>query len=153
MNPKLFFVVDIDGTIANLSHRLHFIEKKPADWDGFFAACMDDEPIHEVIDAVNLLYADGDNFVLMVTGRSDAIRNQTVEWMNLHGVPCDALYMRKAGDRRPDNIVKGELLDQLLADFDITESHISAALEDRDQVVKMYRDRGIRVFQVANGNF
>lgn len=54
----MIYIFDIDGTLADLSHRLHFIQKKPADWDGFFAACSDDAPIPEVIELIQRLGKD-----------------------------------------------------------------------------------------------
>jgi len=45
----MIYLFDIDGTIANLSHRLHFIQQEPADWNAFFMSAGDDEPIWEVI--------------------------------------------------------------------------------------------------------
>ena len=58
--------------------------------------------------------------------------------------------MRKHGDYREDSIVKGELLDQAIEEF---PGKIFGVFEDRRQVVDMYRARGLRVFQVAEGNF
>jgi hypothetical protein len=153
MEPRTFFLVDIDGTIADLSHRLHFIQLKPADWDGFFAACPGDAPIYNVIETLRILARNPEVAMILISGRSEAVRNETLNWLNSFNVPCDELYMRKEGDHRTDDIVKAELLDKFLKGYDITESSVTAAFEDRDQVVKMYRSRGIRVFQVAEGNF
>lgn len=146
----MIYLVDIDGTVADLSHRLHFIQGEKANWDGFFAACPNDMPINEVIETVRLLKNGGAKIVL-VSGRSDAIRTETAQWCANFGVSFDGLYMRKAGDHRHDNIVKSELLDAVLIDF--PGEQIAGAFEDRKQVVDMYRERGLRVFQVAEGNF
>lgn len=147
----MIYLVDIDGTLADLSHRLHFIQKEPADWDGFYAACDADKPIQEVIDTTNIFERAG-HTVILVSGRSDAIKDRTMVWLRRNGVMFTTLHMRKAGDHRPDNIVKSELLDEIIADgWKI--SRIGGVFEDRKQVVDMYRARGLRVFQVAEGNF
>lgn len=148
----MIYLVDIDGTIADLSHRLHFIEKEPADWDGFFAACPDDKPIHEVIDTINQL---GESAVLiMVTGRSERCRVQTEKWLNLYINGWNGLYMRADGDHRHDDVIKAELLDEIVADKRISSlADITGVFEDRQQVVDMYRAKGLRVFQVAEGKF
>ena len=146
----MIFLVDIDGTLADLSHRLHFIEKKPADWDGFFAACTGDSPIPEVIETVRYL-ARGGAKIILVSGRSDAIEEATMDWLRKHDIPWTAIYMRKAGDHRHDDIVKAELLEQIREDW--REYPILGAFEDRKQVVDMYRAQGLRVFQVAEGDF
>jgi hydroxymethylpyrimidine pyrophosphatase-like HAD family hydrolase len=146
----MIYLVDIDGTIADLSHRLHFIQEKPANWDGFFAACPADKPIVPVLDVIKSLQGQGHD-MMFVTGRSSSVKDETAKWLNDNDIWPTALYMRKAGDHRPDNIVKSELLDSIIEEFGAED--IAAAFEDRNQVVQMYRERGITVFQVADGNF
>lgn len=148
----MIYLVDIDGTLADLTHRLHFIQKEPADWDGFFAACPDDKPIPEVIDTVNALGES--NILIMVTGRSEKCRTQTESWLNLYINGWQGLYMRRDGDHRHDDVVKAEILGQLIKDKRIGDlSWITGVFEDRQQVVDMYRAKGLRVFQVAEGKF
>lgn len=48
MKPKAY-IFDIDGTIADCSHRLHFITGEHKNWDAFYDACLDDAPINDVI--------------------------------------------------------------------------------------------------------
>ena len=146
----MIYLVDIDGTLADLSHRLHFIEKEPKDWDGFFAACGGDAPIPKVINTVKSL--ERNNEILLVTGRTEDVRQQTEDWLLAKGISWDAMYMRQSGDHRPDNIVKGELLDQILDTY-CDQDDIAGVFEDRKQVVDMYRARGLQVYQVAEGNF
>jgi phosphoglycolate phosphatase-like HAD superfamily hydrolase len=151
----MIFLVDIDGTLADLSHRLHFIQQKPANWKAFFAACPDDSPIWDVIDTVNALSDSGANIIL-VTGRSEDVEEQTENWLDVYLNRWSAMYMRKSGDHREDNIVKSELLDQIIADqkpVGDENPKITGVFEDRQQVVDMYRARGLRVFQVAKGDF
>lgn len=152
MTTRKVFIVDIDGTIADCSHRLHYIQNGNHDWTGFFKACVNDTPIWEVIDTIRLLeksYAT----IIMVTGRSNEVENETRYWLMDYGIPCHGLYMRKAGDHREDSIVKSELLSQLLEDRNIGLKDIVAVFEDRQHVVDMYRAKGLKVLQVAEGNF
>lgn len=146
----MIYIFDIDGTIADLTHRLHFISNGQKDWDGFFAACDDDLPIETVITTARLLKKAGAT-ILFVSGRSDVVRDKTFQWLKDFEVPFDALYMRKAGDHRQDNIVKAELLDELTKTWDTGQ--VIGVFEDRNQVVEMYRERRFRVFQVAAGDF
>lgn len=154
MESTPVYLVDIDGTLANLSHRLRFIKCDKPDWDGFFAACPEkkggDSPINEVIETVKLLKSAGAE-IIMLSGRSEAVREQTLQWFTSHAVPCDALYLREEGDHRQDSIIKGEFLDDVFSKWG--KSAIVGAFEDRQQVVDMYRERGLRVFQVAEGKF
>ncbi len=142
------YLFDIDGTIADLSHRLHHIEKSPKDWDAFFAACAGDAPIPHIIELVRVLN-DADQRVIFVSGRSDQCRADTEAWLDRHEIAGLPLYMRRAGDHRPDNLVKGELLDRILADG----YEPVMAFDDRKQVVDMWRERGVPCAQVAPGDF
>src|SRR5580698_5056894 len=145
----MIYIFDIDGTLADISHRLHFIQQEPKDWRAFFAACPDDVPIEEAVITANMLH-DAGGTIVAITGRSDEVRRETKDWLRKY-VSVDGLLMRKAGDHREDSVVKGELLDSLKARY--SEARIIAVFEDRKQVVDMYRAKGLRVFQVAEGNF
>lgn len=144
---KKCFLIDIDGTIANGDHRLHHIQKEPKAWDDYFLACSGDAPITHMRDVVTGL---SELFqVVYVSGRSDLVREQTVEWLNRYGFPCDALYMRRQGDHKNDDKLKIELLAQVRADgFEPV-----MAFDDRNRVVKAWRDAGIPCAQVAEGDF
>jgi hypothetical protein len=145
----MIYIFDIDGTLADISHRLHFIQSKPADWRKFFAACPDDEPIPEVIQVAKSL--GGVVHIMLLTGRSEEIREKTLDWLNELEIPCTALFMREVGDHREDSVVKSEMLDDLIHQW--PNEKIMGIFEDRKQVVDMYRAKGLRVFQVAEGNF
>lgn len=142
------YLFDIDGTLADCSHRIHHIQGEKKDWDAFYDSCSFDKPISHVIDLLVTLH-DADQNIVLVSGRSDQCRDQTLEWLNRHGVPDGLLYMRKEGDHRPDDIIKLELLAQLRADgFDPI-----MAFDDRDRVVKAWRSAGVPCAQVAEGDF
>lgn len=150
------YIFDVDGTLADLSHRLHFIKPKldvqgnlPAkDWKLFFAACSDDKPITHVIELCRDLVPLAP--VVFVSGRSDECRAATEAWLLKHvGTAGTYLFMRKEGDHRPDNVVKEELLIELRA----RGYQPVMAFDDRDQVVKMWRKLGVPCAQVADGNF
>ena len=145
--PKDCYVFDIDGTLADLSHRLHHIEKKPKNWDAFFAKSADDKAIAHICDLARHLSKVAP--VVFVSGRSDRVRRDTEDWLEREVGLRGPLYMRKGRDRRPDYIVKAELLDLLQADG----YRPIMAFDDRDQVVKMWRAKGVPCAQVAEGNF
>jgi phosphoglycolate phosphatase-like HAD superfamily hydrolase len=147
------YLFDIDGTLADLSHRLPHIQKTPKDWDAFFDACEHDAPIPHMLGVANTLAVD--RSVVFVSGRAERCRAATMAWLKKH-LPLlewedDAreLYMRKDGDHRPDNEVKLELLEKIRADG----YEPIMAFDDRDQVVKMWRGAGIPCAQVADGDF
>lgn len=146
-------ICDIDGTVCDLTHRLHWIQGKPKNWRAFFANVRDDKPIQEVIDVVWLIMKKNlySPRVVFCSGRPDHLRQDTIEWFNINMPWANRckLYMRKSGDHRSDDIVKEELLHEIRNDgYDP-----KIAFDDRDRVVDMWRRNGIRTFQVARGDF
>lgn len=136
-------IFDLDGTLADLTHRLHHVKNGKTQWDQFFAACSEDAPIKNLVALARMLY--GFATFIIVSGRSDQVRQQTVEWLAKHGIEYHQLIMRKAGDYRPDQIIKEEILDQLLA----AGHEIMFTVDDRQRVVDMWRHRGITCLQCA----
>ena len=142
------YLFDIDGTLADCSHRLHHIQKQPKDWNAFFADCHADAPLHHIVDLAITLF-DADQRIVYVSGRSDECRALTVAWLQSQGLHDAPLYMRKQGDHRDDDIVKIELLAQLRADgFEPI-----MAFDDRNRVVAAWRAAGVPCAQVAAGDF
>ncbi len=142
-------IFDIDGTLADITHRLHFIKGEgKKDWDAFHAACVEDTPIPEIIMVAQTIARTSHQIVLM-TGRMDTVRSETVKWLDEHEVPLASLYMRKAGDYRPDHEIKR----QFLAEIRSSGFTVILAFDDRQQVVDMWRSEGIRCCQVAPGDF
>ena len=143
-------ICDIDGTIADNSHRQHWVRSKPKNWTAFNAMIADDLPIWEVIDTVNMFREEGYKLII-VTAREGTLEYVTRDWLARHYIEYDAYYMREAKDYRDDTIVKSEILDQIIADHPDWTPWI--AFDDRDKVVAMWRQRGIKCFQVAPGDF
>ena len=149
---RLIYIFDLDGTLANCEHRLNHIINNDKNWTAFFAACVDDVPIEPVLKIFDSLMRD-ERECWIWTGRSDDVRDQTLNWIKTHideGFNDKCLRMRRAGDHRPDYVIKREWLDELDPH---TRSHIIATFEDRSSVVKMWRDAGVACFQVADGDF
>ena len=94
------------------------------------------------------LKRDGFNIVIF-SGRSDRTKDATIEWLSRHDVPYDALHMRPEEHLfMPDNELK-----EMWLNSKVDKDDIFMVFDDRNQVVKMWRDMGIVVFQVADGNF
>jgi predicted kinase len=132
-------LVDIDGTVALMSGRSPFDETRVSE----------DQPNRAVIHVVRALHAAG-NRIVFLSGRTAGCRAETEMWLTRHvAVPFDGLHMRPVGDSRKDSIVKAELFDTHVRDvYDVT-----CVLDDRDQVVRAWREMGLTVLQVAEGNF
>lgn len=143
------YVFDIDGTLADITHRLHYIQGESKDWSAFFAACVDDKPISHMLDLAWDLKMKAGRVVIYVSGRSDKVRDETERWLGANSAPFGKLYMRKSGDHKPDHELKIELLADLRADG----YEPALWFDDRSQVVKAIRAAGIPVCQVADGEF
>jgi len=148
MNRNII-VFDLDGTLALDDHRAHNLEKRPKDWESYFALCHLDAPNSPLIDTYRALLGDG-HFVEIWTGRAGEYRAKTEEWIKTHLGPVpDRLRMRPPGDRTDDNEMKKSWLYEARASGD----QVILVFEDRQRVVKMWRDEGVLCAQVADGNF
>lgn len=149
------YIFDLDGTLALCDHRKHFLDQKdnPRRWRAFYAACDQDAPNVPVIALMEHLRLIAD--VWIFSGRSDEVRDKTEAWLRLHTSFLaheleTVLTMREADDHRPDDELKREWLDLLLVE---DRARLAGAFDDRDRVVKMWRDAGVTCFQVAPGDF
>lgn len=143
------YLFDIDGTLADLTHRLHHIQQETKDWDSFFDGCHLDAPIPHIVELCRTLRRKTE--VVYVSGRSSRCRYATINWLmgqDLFGANTK-LYMREEGDHRPDHEVKLDLLARIVADG----FQPIMAFDDRNQVVEMWRAAGIPCAQVAPGDF
>lgn len=146
----MLVVFDIDGTLANIEHRLHHVRQKPKRWDLFDAGIPQDkiiEPMREVLWSL----AESENFIVFASGRNERSREDTITWLDsVAGVweiagTANTLYMRAAGDYRNDAIVKKEILDQIIKDYGKKPDIV---FDDRPRVVRMWRENGIFVADV-----
>jgi predicted ATPase len=146
MNKIIVF--DIDGTLANIEHRRAFVATKPKNWKAFNAGIVNDTP-HEDIVWLAQSFDNGLNKIVLCSGRGEEHRIVTEKQMRDFDVPFNALYMRPAKDHRPDDIIKVELLQQIRSEF----GKPFLWFDDRNRVVDAIRAEGVRVLQVAPGDF
>ena len=146
LTPAVIF--DIDGTLALIEHRRKHVTSRPKNWVAFYAGIPKDEPNIPVINTLHGLI-NGGYVGLLCSGRPDNYRDTTVAWLRQHFISYTALYMRKAGDYRADDIVKREILTEIRADG----YNPILACDDRDRIVKMWRDEGLICLQAAEGDF
>jgi predicted secreted acid phosphatase len=139
-------IFDIDGTLADLSERIHHVKKNPKNWDAFYQGMAQDKAIHSMVRLCNILYASGIQIILC-SGRNESHRAETIEWLAKQGVNYHDLLLRKESDRRSDTVVKREMLSA------IDKSKILFVVEDRIRVVEMWRSEGLVCLQCAPGEF
>jgi hypothetical protein len=146
------YIFDIDGTIADCSHRLHFIAGPEKDWDSFKSheAIMADKPIGPVIEVFTRLAEYHD--ITFITGRDESQRYSTELWLeyNLGVLALGCLLgMRENGDRRKSHVTKEENLLKLR----LAGVNPVVAFEDRKADADMWRRNGLICCHVAEGNF
>ena len=152
LEDKPIILVDVDGTLANINHRLKFVKDKPKDWYCFFLNAPDDTPNEIIVNWVNEL--KNDNIIIICSGRSTSfkdIKGDVIlwEWLNKHQIPFDYLLMRQSNDKRPDDQTKKDLLALL------PKEQIAFVIDDRLSVCKMWNQQGLKVYQVSenDGNY
>ena len=135
MNKAVIF--DIDGTLADKYGRC------PYDWE----SVGDDLPKKPVIKALNA-YKKAGYKIIIFTGRDGSCKKQTLAWLKKHSINFHHFDIRKAKDNRCDSIVKREMYDKIKDKYSV-----EAVFDDRDRVVRTWRDLGLQCFQVDYGAF
>lgn len=153
---KPLYIFDLDGTLALIDHRRSVILDKEDKhrWERFYQLCDKDSPNLPVIQTMERLRHAGAE-VWFFSGRSSEVREKTIEWLAEHTSFMtfdldEILVMRDIGDSTPDDVLKKRWLDDMLID---DRKRLVAVFDDRDRVVKMWRDNGVMCFQVAEGDF
>ncbi len=137
--PPPLAIVDIDGVVADVRHRLHHLERRPRDWDAFFDAA-DDDPVHDEGVAIVARLAE-DHEIVFLTGRPHRLERATRAWLEDHGLGGHRLVMRPNGDRRSAVIVKAELLARVGHD-----RTVAVVVDDDPAIVEAMRAAGYPTF-------
>ncbi|MEU2582219.1 hypothetical protein ABZ612_04475 [Streptomyces avermitilis] len=126
-------VFDLDNTLADTAHRQRFLERKPRDWEAFFAAAPKDPPLAAGVALVRESAEECE--VIYLTGRPERCRRDTLDWLAAQGLPEGCVFMRGNGDRRPARVTKLEILRRLARDREIR------VLVDDDELVCVDAER------------
>lgn len=137
-NLEWAVLVDIDGTLA------HMVDRGPFEWTRVGEDERDDI-VHELVVGAK---ATGYRIIVM-SGRDAVCRPETEAWLKIHDIEYDALHMRPEGSTITDSIVKAALFDEHVRG----KYNVAYVLDDRNQVVDMWRSMGLKVLQVEEGDF
>lgn len=146
----LAVICDLDGTLCDLTDRLHHVRKPQGEkknWKAFFDELEGDKP-HDWCEAlVNNMSATYP--VIFASGRPDDYERQTKAWLEKYGFSTQHLYMRCRGDHRQDYVAK-----EIILDFEIlTRFKPLFFIDDRKQVVDFWRSRGYTCLACNEGEF
>lgn len=140
-NPDLprAIICDLDGTLAHLNRSPFDVSK--VDKDDL------NKPVAEIVRTYNNL----GHKILLVSGREGTVEGiaKTKQWLKDHSIPYFMLLMRSAGDNQRDADLKRGFYERHILDT----FHVDFVLDDRQQVVDMWRGAGLTCLQVAPGDF
>ena len=138
---KPVILCDIDGTIALRG------ERGPHDHE----QAMEDAVSWPIIKLCDVLYMSKKFDIILISGRDESYRDITEYWLNTHNLlPYrQHLFMRPLNDNRPDEVVKREIYEKEIW----PRYMVWYVLDDRNKVVKMWREIGLTCLQVADGDF
>lgn len=147
-SEAIHIICDLDGTIAlDTGRAQECLHSGKRDWDAYFARCHEDAPNQKLIQLLQNL--SHEYFIWIISGRVARTRDVTLRWLLDHNVPFSGLEMRPDDNRVDDHILKPQVAEQL----QLTPTNVLVVFEDRDRVVKAWRDLGFTCFQVAPGTF
>lgn len=139
-------VCDIDGTVAEISHRLQYAKGDTKDWKKFFSLLSADTPRTEVYEAARKLAEESSALFVFVSARPEDYRLETEQWLRDNGMAYDNLIMRRKGDKRQDTDVKSDIYNRYLKQYEIVR-----VFDDRPSVIRMWREKGLEVEDVGSG--
>jgi len=148
MRPLIIF--DLDGTLADASHRRHLVEGDKRYFDKFYDACYGDSPMAATITVARALWSAHD--LWMFSGRTERVAVLTETWLVKHDIAH--LFVRKRfrpeGDYTPDDKLKRQWYWEM---DEADRARLILTFDDRDRIVAMWRELGVPCFQVAPGAF
>jgi len=135
-------ICDLDGTLSLFEKEDETRSNYRSPYD---ASTCDNDLLNEVV--YNIISKQEN--VLLVSGREDKYKEPTLRFLEQNNVKFTELIMRKSGDNRKDSIIKREIFENHIKG----KYNIDFVLDDRNQVVEMWRSLGLTCLQVADGNF
>lgn len=164
-NSSPWVIFDLDGTLADITHRLHYIKAPEFDaktmtpfdvdrivdfkpnWDSFNMACLGDSLKNDIYNLLLTVQHIGKR-VAIFSGRSELAKERTVEWLKRCGIKYDLLCMRQPKDYRSDTEIKKEMFEK-----HFNKKDIWFIVDDRDKVVNMWRELGLTCLQCQKGDY
>jgi predicted kinase len=141
LNPCVIF--DLDGTLADVRHRRHFVQGDNKDWMAFFKAAVNDAPRVDIIDKMRQ-YKELGYDVIICSACPAEYREMRENWLRVNNAVWDRFLMRNTGDYRPDVEVKRDFLNDYL-----DKEMVEKVFDDRKVVVDFWRSQGLDVEDVS----
>lgn len=134
----LAIICDIDGTLALMKDR------GPFEWEK-----VGQDDLNSIVFNILCAFSFQEFKIVLVSGRDEVCRKETEKWLKDNGIHYDELFMRPEGNTEKDSIIKRRIFEEHIRD----KYNVYFVLDDRNQVVDMWRSLGLTCLQVAEGNF
>lgn len=131
-------IFDVDGTLALMNGR------SPFDWYDV----EQDTPNLRVIELLDMFKSAGKKIIIL-SGRDGVCRPETERWFERWGIEYDEFFIRDEGNMEKDSIIKERIFRNEVA----PKYNVELVVDDRNQVVEMWRSIGLQCWQVADGDF
>lgn len=148
MDRQKAILVDLDGTLADIEHRVHYVTQNKPDWKSFYAEIPKDSLHLWCKELIEAMHGRGYK-VIFVTGREEYTRSDSEKWLDRHNLSGIPLLMRSKGDTREDAMVKKDIYLRDIRPF----YEVLFVVDDRRSVVEMWREIGLVCLQCAPGEF
>jgi len=144
MVEKPYVIVDLDGTLCNDDHRKHLAEAKQ--WDEYHSLCHLDKPNPDMVATIKAFFL-AEHPVLAVTGRNEKWRKMTANWLHDNGLGhcIEQVFMRPDDDYTKAGELKLRLLKENAM---VNPSEVLVAFDDTEKVIEVFRNAGIKTYQV-----
>lgn len=149
---KNWVIIDLDGTLCDCSHRVHWAQAKQ--WDQFHSGIKEDK-VNGAIAWLMKRASEAGNSIMICTGRNEAHRLATMEWLKANDLSSciDTMLMRPDDSRLSDHELKVSMVDEFFGGREAALESVLVVLDDRDKVVQAWRDAGHKCWQVEVGSY
>lgn len=157
MGKQKAILVDMDGTLCNVDHRRPLVACDNPDWKSF------NWPWQIKRDGLNVWCSElikamcnSGCKIVFVTARegTDDVKKATTSWLQSHFNDQwlelhTAIHFREAFDYRKDYKIKKDIYNNHIKE----NYEVLFVVDDRKQVVDMWRELGLTVLHCAEGEF
>lgn len=140
-------LVDINGTLSDVSKVVHFIQGAEKDWEGFFGNMNNVPPNPMVKEFVKAMKQSQNGFmIVLVSGAPERYKPQTVEWLKKHSIKFDDIFFRPEWDKRRGWQFKKTIYEKLIKNI----YNVKLVLDDKEDACKTWMELGLECWKLPS---